>query len=52
MNTEIAQTDPTSVVGKAIGDHDAPGTLLGVTALGWPDQLVEIEAVAVMTAAG
>ena len=40
------------VVSAAFGDHDAPGTLLGVTALGWPDQLVEIEAVAVMTAAG
>ena len=40
------------VVSAAFGDHDAPGTLLGVTVLGWPDQLVEIEAVAVMTAAG
>ena len=40
------------VVSAAFGDHDAPGTLLGVTALGWPDQLVEIEAVAVMTAVG
>ena len=35
------------VVSAAFGDHDAPGTLLGVTALGWPNQLVEIEAVAV-----
>ena len=29
------------------GDHDAPSTLLGVAVLGYPDQLVEIEAVAV-----
>ena len=29
------------------GDHDAPSTLLGVTVLGYPGQLVEIEAVAV-----
>jgi enamine deaminase RidA (YjgF/YER057c/UK114 family) len=35
------------VVRAAFGDHDAPSTLLGVTVLGWPDQLVEIEAVAV-----
>jgi enamine deaminase RidA (YjgF/YER057c/UK114 family) len=35
------------VISAAFGDHDAPSTLLGVTALGWPDQLVEIEAVAV-----
>jgi enamine deaminase RidA (YjgF/YER057c/UK114 family) len=35
------------VLRAAFGDHDAPSTLLGVTVLGWPDQLVEIEAVAV-----
>jgi len=29
------------------GDHDAPSTLLGVTILGYPGQLVEIEAIAV-----
>jgi enamine deaminase RidA (YjgF/YER057c/UK114 family) len=34
------------VVAAAFGDHDAPSTLLGVTTLGYPDQLVEIEAVA------
>ena len=34
------------VVRAAFGDHDAPGTLLGVTVLGWPGQLFEIEAVA------
>ena len=28
------------------GDHDAPSTLVGVTVLGYPDQLVEIEAIA------
>ena len=35
------------VVREAFGDHDAPSTLLGVTVLGYPDQLVEVEAVAV-----
>ncbi|OIH93826.1 RidA family protein [Curtobacterium sp. MCBA15_001] len=34
------------VVRDAFGDHDAPSTLLGVTVLGYDDQLVEIEAVA------
>lgn len=34
------------VVRAAFGDHDAPSTLLGVVALGYPDQLVEVEAVA------
>ena len=38
------------VVRRHLGDHDAPGTLLGVTVLGWPDQLVEVEAVAVVSA--
>jgi len=37
------------VVRAAFGDHDAPSTLLGVTVLGWPDQLVEVEATAVVT---
>ena len=35
------------VVRRRFGDHEVPGTLLGVTVLGWPDQLVEVEAVAV-----
>jgi enamine deaminase RidA (YjgF/YER057c/UK114 family) len=35
------------VVRRHFGDHDAPGTLLGVTVLGWPNQLVEVAAVAV-----
>ena len=34
------------VVEAAFGEHDAPSTLLGVTVLGYRDQLVEIEAVA------
>ena len=34
------------VVRAAFGDHDAPSTLMGVTVLGYPGQLVEIEAVA------
>lgn len=35
-----------NVVREAFGDHDVPSTLLGVTVLGYTDQLVEIEAVA------
>ncbi|MFJ9770406.1 RidA family protein [Kitasatospora sp. NPDC101157] len=31
-----------------LGEHDAPSTLLGVTVLGYSDQLVEVEAVAVL----
>lgn len=34
------------VIRAAFGDHDVPSTLLGVSVLGWPGQLVEIEAVA------
>ena len=37
-----------AVVRRHFGDHDAPGTLLGVAALGYPDQLVEVEAVAAL----
>jgi enamine deaminase RidA (YjgF/YER057c/UK114 family) len=33
-------------VAAVFGDHDAPSTLLGVTVLGYPCQLVEIEAIA------
>src|SRR4051812_24089616 len=35
------------VVHAAFGDHDAPSTLLGVTVLGYDDQLVEVEAIAI-----
>jgi enamine deaminase RidA (YjgF/YER057c/UK114 family) len=38
------------VVRDAFGDHDVPSTLLGVAVLGCPDQLVEVEAVAVAQA--
>jgi enamine deaminase RidA (YjgF/YER057c/UK114 family) len=34
------------VVRDSFGDHDVPSTLMGVTVLGYHDQLVEIEAVA------
>jgi len=34
------------VVRDLFGEHDAPSTLMGVTVLGYKDQLVEIEAVA------
>ena len=36
------------VVRAAFGAHEAPSTLLGVTVLGYPDQLVEVEALAVV----
>jgi len=39
------------VVRGRFGDHDAPSTLLGVAVLGYPDQLVEVEAVASVPAA-
>ncbi|MGY0489281.1 RidA family protein [Streptomyces sp. WG-D5] len=34
------------VVRDTFGDHDVPSTLMGVTVLGYADQLVEVEAVA------
>ena len=34
------------VVSERFGVHDVPSTLVGVTVLGYPQQLVEIEAVA------
>jgi enamine deaminase RidA (YjgF/YER057c/UK114 family) len=34
------------VVRDAFGEHDVPSTLLGVTVLGYENQLVEIEAIA------
>ena len=36
------------VVSRHFGDHDAPSTLLGVAVLGYPDQLVEVEAIAAL----
>lgn len=36
------------VVRAAFGPHDAPSTLLGVAVLGYPEQLVEVEAVAAL----
>ena len=38
------------VVRDAFGDHDPPSTLVGVTALGYDDQLVEVAAVAAVPA--
>lgn len=38
-----------TVVRAAFGDVDPPSTLLGVSMLGYPDQLVEIEAIAMST---
>ncbi len=38
------------VVRAAFGEHDAPSTLLGVGMLGYPGQLVEVEAVAALPA--
>jgi len=33
-------------VADGFGDHDPPSTLIGVSVLGFPDQLVEVEAIA------
>jgi enamine deaminase RidA (YjgF/YER057c/UK114 family) len=40
-----------AVVAERFGDHDVPSTLVGVTVLGYQDQLVEIEAVAALAGA-
>ncbi|SCG54121.1 Enamine deaminase RidA, house cleaning of reactive enamine intermediates, YjgF/YER057c/UK114 family [Micromonospora inositola] len=40
------------VVRDAFGDHDPPSSLLGVTVLGYPDQLVEVEAIAAVREVG
>jgi enamine deaminase RidA (YjgF/YER057c/UK114 family) len=40
------------IVRGRFGDHDAPSTLLGVAVLGYPGQLVEVEAVASVPDAG
>jgi enamine deaminase RidA (YjgF/YER057c/UK114 family) len=37
-----------NVYREHMGDHDVPSTLLGVAALGYDDQLVEVEAVALL----
>jgi enamine deaminase RidA (YjgF/YER057c/UK114 family) len=37
-----------SVVHRCFGSHEPPATLLGVSVLGYPDQLVEVEAVAAL----
>lgn len=39
------------VVHDAFAPHEPPGTLQGVTVLGWEDQLVEVETVAAVAAA-
>jgi enamine deaminase RidA (YjgF/YER057c/UK114 family) len=54
----VASADPSDlydvwqVVRTAFGAHDAPSTLLGVSALGYRDQLVEVEAVALAGGSG
>ena len=37
-----------TVVADRFGQHDVPSTLVGVTVLGYADQLVEVEAIAVL----
>lgn len=41
-----------NVVREAFGNHDVPSTLMGVTVLGYTDQLVEIEATAAVAEEG
>jgi enamine deaminase RidA (YjgF/YER057c/UK114 family) len=36
------------VLRDALAPHDPPGTLMGVAALGYPDQLVEVDAIAAL----
>ena len=40
------------VVRDALAPHDPPSTLLGVAALGYPEQLVEVDAVAALPGPG
>jgi enamine deaminase RidA (YjgF/YER057c/UK114 family) len=40
------------IIQGSLGGHPAPSTLLGVAMLGWPGQLVEAEAVALVPGAG
>jgi len=51
ISTRAPATSPAAwnVVRAAFGDHDAPSTLLAVPLLGYEDQLVEVEAVAVVS---
>ncbi len=43
-------TEVWKVVRARTGDRDVPSTLLGVAVLGYPDQLVEVEAIAAVPA--
>ena len=45
-STQSDLVEAWTVIREAFGEHDVPSTLLGVTVLGYTDQLVEIEAVA------
>jgi enamine deaminase RidA (YjgF/YER057c/UK114 family) len=36
------------IVSRHFGAHDVPSTLLGVSVLGYRDQLVEVEAIAAL----
>ncbi|GFZ92997.1 RidA family protein [Nesterenkonia alkaliphila] len=45
-NKQADLVEAWEVVRDAFGDHDVPSTLMGVTVLGYDDQLVEVEAVA------
>jgi enamine deaminase RidA (YjgF/YER057c/UK114 family) len=38
-----------NVVHRRLAGHEPPSTLVGVSALGWPGQLVEVEAVAAIS---
>lgn len=54
----VATTDATdlgrawSVVHEEFADHEVPSTLLGVTVLGWPGQVVELEVFAEVAVGG
>ncbi|RJU00146.1 RidA family protein [Arthrobacter frigidicola] len=43
-------TEVWNVVRARMGDQDVPSTLLGVAVLGYPEQLVEVEAIAALPA--
>ncbi len=37
-----------NIVHEVFGEHEVPSTLVGVASLGYPEQMVEVEAVAVL----
>jgi hypothetical protein len=50
VRRQAGQAAAWDVIRATFGDHDTPSTRPGVAALGYPGQLVEVEAVALRSA--